>query len=66
MRPAHVFARCVAAFFVRSVAIASGSPKGQLLEPVGVNDLVDFVLPGDATSKSHSGFLSFEKEFPES
>ena len=41
-------------------------PPRTIVGACGVVDLVDFVLPGDATSKSHSGFVRFEKEPPES
>jgi hypothetical protein len=41
-------------------------PQRQIVGACGVVDLVNFVLPGDATSKSHSGFVRFEKETTES
>ena len=41
-------------------------PQRTVVGACGVVDLLNFVLPGDATSKSHSGFVHFVKEPPES
>ena len=41
-------------------------PQRTIVGACGVVDLVNFGLPGDATLKSHNGFVRFEKDSPAS